>query len=123
MRTCSLPCIKRHKKWAQCSGIRDPTVFVKRADLATPSGIDHDYNFLTGIERNIDNAERDAEERGVILDSADERELGWRQRGLSGPAKGEAKLKAAIEQSGAIISKAPLGMTRAKQNKTHWNKK
>lgn len=59
----------------------------------------------------------------MVLDSGDEREMGWRQRGLHGPVKGEAKLKAALEQSGAIILKAPPGMTRRKQNTTQWNKK
>ncbi|PSN59788.1 hypothetical protein BS50DRAFT_614455 [Corynespora cassiicola Philippines] len=56
-RTCSLPCYKRHQQWAQCSGKRDPTKFVKKSQLATPAGIDHDFNFLTGVERGLEKAE------------------------------------------------------------------
>lgn len=122
-RTCSLPCTKRHKKWAQCSGIRDPTAYLPRADLATPRGIDHDYNFLTSIERKIDGAERDSTERGVVLEHDHERGGGWRKGGRNGPIKGEVRLKEAMGNCGAIVRKAPAGMARAKQNKTFWNPK
>ncbi len=115
--TCSLPCIKRHKQWAQCNGTRDPAAYVKRADLATPSGIDRDYNYLTSIEREFDRAERDATSRGVSL-----AEEGPKRKNRD-YAKGEAALEAAIEKCGVIVVKAPKGMSRAKQNKTHWSKK
>ena len=59
----------------------------------------------------------------MVLDSADERELGWKNRGFHGPAKGEAKLKAAMEKCKAVVMKAPPGMVRAKQNKTYWHRK
>ncbi|MCJ1342052.1 hypothetical protein MMC31_000232 [Peltigera leucophlebia] len=121
-RTCSLPCTKRHKQWAQCSGIRDPTVYLKRSQLASPAGIDHDFNFLTSIERKIDRASRDAEERGVALhdDDPGPPRIRWKKSNLM---KGEVNLKAALEKCEVIVRKAPAGMERAKQNKTVWNKK
>ncbi|KAL4925670.1 uncharacterized protein BDV17DRAFT_283801 [Aspergillus undulatus] len=67
-RTCSLPCTKRHKLWSQCSGVRDPGAYVRRSDLATESAFDRDFNFITGIERHLERAGRDAEERGVDTD-------------------------------------------------------
>ncbi len=102
--------------------MRDPTAYRKRSELATPAGIDHDYNFLTSIERKIDSASRDATERGVILYGDDDEEEGRRKRRKQ-LVKGEAPLKAALEKSEVIVTKAPAGMERAKQNKTFWNRR
>jgi hypothetical protein len=119
-----LPCTKRHKKWAQCNGVRDPTRYVKRADLATPEGIDHDFNFLTSIERNLDRAERDAERRGLdVQEGHHENRKSWKERGLSGPVKGETQMRTALQECGVVVQRAPKGMARAKQNRTQWHKK
>lgn len=119
--TCSLPCTKRHKLWAQCSGIRDPAEYIKRNDLATPAGIDRDFNFLTSIERKLDNAEKDAESRGVQLTDNGERGVSLGHR--LGPRKGEVNVQRAIERTGVIVDRAPKGMVRSRENKTHWHKR
>ncbi|KAI9836440.1 MAG: hypothetical protein M1819_001471 [Sarea resinae] len=116
IRTCSLACSKRHKLWAQCSGVRDPAAYVKRSELATPSGIDRDFNFLTGIEQKLDNADKDAEERGLVTD-------GFQSHGRAGPRKGEVNVQKALERTRVIIERAPKGMSREKMNKTNWNKR
>ena len=103
-----MPCYKRHKQWAQCSGKRDPTVFVKKSKLYTPAGVDHDYNFITGIERGVDEADRKLEDRGIHTDSY-----------VKGP-RHEGCLRHAIEAAQVTIERAPKGMSRQKQNKTHW---
>lgn len=64
--TCSLACNKKHKSWANCSGKRDPTAYMPAAKLKTAAGVDHDYNFLSSIER-----ERERNQREII----DERKL------------------------------------------------
>lgn len=56
--TCSLPCTQRHKAWSACTGRRDPTAFRPLHALKTPAGIDHDYNFLTAIERDRERTQR-----------------------------------------------------------------
>lgn len=66
-RTCSLQCISKHKKWSSCSGERDPTVYMPPSKLKTDAGIDHDYNFLTKIERSIETAEKTMREERDIL--------------------------------------------------------
>jgi hypothetical protein len=104
-----LPCYKRHQQWAQCSGKRDPTVYVKRSKLATPAGVDHDYNFITGIERAFDGAERQLEKSGLQVNNL-----------TSKAQKRENALRQAILRSEIIVEKAPLGMTRQKWNKSHW---
>ena len=88
---------------------------MKRADLATPKGIDHDYNYLTSIERELDQAEKNAASRGIVL--ADEK------RGSKQPAKGETQFNAALERCRVVVAKAPKGMTRSKQNETICSKK
>ena len=89
---------------------------MKRAELATPKGIDHDYNYLTSIEREIDFAEKNALSRGFVL----EEENTVKRRN---PAKGETKLNAALERQRVIVTRAPKGMTRSKQNGTLCSKK
>ncbi|OCK87256.1 uncharacterized protein K441DRAFT_360382 [Cenococcum geophilum 1.58] len=111
-RTCSLPCYKRHQQWAQCSGKRDPTKYVKRSQLATPAGIDHDYNFIAGIERGVDRAEREVIERGIS--SNDE--------GRKGPTSG-SNYEKHLQDAGVIIDKAPKGMSRERSNNTHFDKR
>lgn len=106
--------------------MRDPATYKKRSDLATASGIDHDYNYLTSLERELDRAERDATSRGVLLEqetSGNAAKIHWRAKGLHGPEKGEVPLKAALERSRVIVVRAPKGMARSKQNETHWMKK
>ena len=88
---------------------------MKRADLATPKGIDHDYNYLTSIERQLDHAEKNAIERGFMLEEE--------KRKSKQPAKGEAQLSAALERCRVIVTKAPKGMTRSKQNATICSRK
>ncbi|KAL1877583.1 hypothetical protein VTK73DRAFT_8492 [Phialemonium thermophilum] len=68
-RTCSLPCVRRHKAWASCSGERDPAAFIPREHLRSEAGIDHDYNFLSRIERARERFEREAASRGAVLSS------------------------------------------------------
>lgn len=120
--TCSLPCTKRHKLWAQCSGTRDPAAYIKRSDLATPAGIDRDFNFLTTIEREIEGAEKDAESRGVQLTDNGARGASRREYN-SGHRKGEVNVQRAIETTGVIVDRAPKGMVRSKENSTHWHNK
>ncbi|KKY36512.1 hypothetical protein UCDDA912_g03422 [Diaporthe ampelina] len=64
--TCSLECNKKHKSWANCSGKRDPTAYMPASKLKTAAGVDHDYNFLSAIER-----ERERNQREIV----DERKL------------------------------------------------
>lgn len=96
---------------------------MKKSQLATPKGIDHDYNYLTSIERQIDSAERDAKYRGFIIDNGNTDHGNWRAKGLDGPKKGEEPLRRATERCGVIIERAPEGMSRRKQNVTRWQKR
>lgn len=105
-RTCSLKCVQRHKEWAQCSGKRDPTAYVKKAQLASASGVDHDYNFIFGIEQSRDRAEERLEEKvkqGEDARSAKLNHTNYRNR---------------LHQARVNVEYAPVGMSRQKLNKT-----
>jgi hypothetical protein len=73
--TCSLPCTKRHKSWANCSGRRDPAAFMPASRLKTPAGIDHDYNFLSAIERERARNQRDLVEDRKLFTERDVRAM------------------------------------------------
>ncbi|CAO2650756.1 Nn.00g020480.m01.CDS01 [Neocucurbitaria sp. VM-36] len=110
-RTCSLPCYKRHQSWAQCSGQRDPTKFVKKSQLVTPAGIDHDFNFLTGIERNLEKAERTVNATSIGAPSDSQPKSRNQPGGIP-----YGRLEAA---AGVKIIRAPKGLSRQKENKSH----
>jgi len=77
--------------------------------LVTPAGVDHDYNFIAGVERAFDGAERQLEESGLQAGNLTVK-----------AQKRENALRSAISRNEIIVEKAPLGMTRQKRNRTHW---
>lgn len=106
IRTCSLPCYKRHQSRASCNGQRIETQYVKRSQLATPAGFDHDYNFLTKIERAIQSP---ATKRG---EDDGERPAKRRRKGAVGG------LERYCNQHSINLERAPEGFQRAKLNAT-----
>ncbi|KAJ0422914.1 hypothetical protein BJY00DRAFT_279083 [Aspergillus carlsbadensis] len=142
-RTCSLPCTRRHKLWSQCSGIRDPGAYLRRNELATESAFDRDFNFITGIERRIERAEREAEDRGVDVSGKRVRDAGAvgleheeveevnrdrsgnkRKRGPdSGMSRWEAGFVRRAKGCGVRVIKAPEGMSRGRVNGSKWHHK
>lgn len=127
LQTCSLPCSRRHKLWASCSGIRDPTVFKPKSQLATPSGIDQDYNFLHSIEHRIERSEKlIVEERELVskdeLEFARTGETDTAQKRPKLMQKREELIKKALVKGGTIMVTAPKGMRRNLENETSWSK-
>lgn len=131
-RTCSLSCVKKHKNWSSCNGERDPTVFITLDKLKTDAGIDHDYNFLTKIERSVERAERVLREDRDILPQKDTEPPRKKTRFNKGQSRGRTTVGDGSRQwnRGAIqrmrelrirVSSVPYGMTRSKENKTTWN--
>ncbi|KAJ6184219.1 hypothetical protein N7519_005520 [Penicillium mononematosum] len=127
-RTCSLPCTRRHKLWSQCSGVRDPAAYLKRSELTTESAFDRDFNFITGIERTLERAEREVDNRGIDISGGVQADDG-NPEGLAHPtasrkrkhpnqglAKGEAAFLRGAENAGVRVLRAPKGMSRNKQN-------
>ena len=146
MRTCSLACIRKHKSWSDCSGERDPTVYMPPKQLRTAAGIDHDYNFLHGLETTVQRTEKTlVEERGLL--QADElrrepltvREVRWKtgrdgrkrkvvvtrelREAQGGARRVERLLGNRLRALGVTVLCAPTGMQRQRENKTTFNRK
>ncbi|KAH0151927.1 hypothetical protein KCU67_g10043, partial [Aureobasidium melanogenum] len=116
VRTCSLACSQSHKRRAACSGLRDPAAYVSKSSLQTAGGIDRDYNFLSGLERNLSRAEQQTSERGVALDGKGKPvfQKRWHDNGALGKY---------LREHGIVVHKAPIGMARQKANQTRFIQK
>jgi hypothetical protein len=99
--------VLKHKKRAQCSGVRNPAEYRKRSELASASSIDKDFNFISSLERDLRRREDDLGSRGVGIG-------GTR---ISGKGMGIGLEKAA-ENRGVKLVRAPVGLTRRTENKT-----
>ncbi|KAL4723223.1 hypothetical protein ACLX1H_009713 [Fusarium chlamydosporum] len=141
-RTCSLACIKKHKAWSECSGERDATAYVAPSKLRTPAGVDHDYNFLHGIELSVERAEKLLVEERQIVQEEELRpmtiqEVKWKP-GRDGrkrkvlvtrvlrEAKGrcfERFLAARLKKLNINIVCVPTGMARQRENNTTLNRR
>ncbi|UKZ80768.1 hypothetical protein TrVFT333_008533 [Trichoderma virens FT-333] len=140
--TCSLKCITTHKAWSQCSGERDQTAYVTKSKLATAAGIDHDYNFLHGIEMASERAERVlVEDKGIIqkdeLRPLTMEEVRWKV-GRDGRKRKvlvtrvlkqtkerlvDKLLANKLKKLNTVVVSAPQGMTRQKENQTTISRK
>ena len=115
--------------------MRDPAAYLRRSELSTETAFDRDFNFITGIERSLERADRDAENRGIDLargqDKEDGEEGDIQGSGLSrkrkhpqqGLVKGEAGFLRGAESGQVNVIRAPRGMTRNKQNGSRWHPK
>ncbi|KAI1851747.1 hypothetical protein JX265_010981 [Neoarthrinium moseri] len=132
-KTCSLPCVKKHKTWSSCSGERDPTVFIPAAKLRTDAGIDHDYNFLTKIERKVEQVEKVfTEERGILPQRNQGPPPNKRARLQKGQGRGATTFKDTLRPWARMalprlrkleinIMYQPQGMSRERENKTSYS--
>lgn len=96
------------------------------SQLATPSGIDHDYNFLHGIETRIQRSEKVLiEDLGIVTEGELKRaregkaEEAWKQKGKAG----EVQISTVLQAHNIRVAKAPKGMRRNQENTTTWGKK
>jgi hypothetical protein len=99
------------------------------SELATPSGIDHDYNFLHSIEHRLERSEKllvediDALSRAELQRArAGEDEEEWKRRHEK-EARGEACIARTLREMKCSVITAPKGMRRNKENTTGWNRR
>ncbi|KAJ4314769.1 hypothetical protein N0V84_008704 [Fusarium piperis] len=142
IRTCSLACIKKHKAWSECTGERDATAYIPPSKLHTAAGVDHDYNFLHGIERSVERAEKLlVEERSLVqeeeLRPLTVQEVKWKP-GRDGRKRKVLVTRVLREAKGRVFERflaqrlkklniniicAPMGMARQKENHTTLNRR
>ncbi|KAK3297893.1 uncharacterized protein B0H64DRAFT_458472 [Chaetomium fimeti] len=150
-RTCSLPCIQKHKTRADCDGLRNPRAFMPLNQLKTAAGIDHDYNFLSAIERARERTEKTVVEARQLLSEKELRpqnqEKGFQKvwygdelhhvpvqsqpykkhgRPQEAPALIEGfdkHIRRRLRYLDIEATTMPKGMARQKDNKTSWNRR
>lgn len=62
VKTCSLPCIRIHKKELDCNGIRDKTKFIAKREM-TENDLMGDYTFLEECTQYVNNRKQDPVKR------------------------------------------------------------
>lgn len=142
LRTCSLACIKKHKAWSECSGERDATAYVPPSKLRTPAGVDHDYNFLHGIEMSVERSEKVLVGEKALVQTEELRpmttqEVRWKT-GRDGRKRKVLLTRVLTQARGRTFEKflaqrlkrmnvgvlcAPLGMSRQRENHTTLNRR
>jgi hypothetical protein len=110
-----MPCYKKHQQRASCSGKRDPSAYLKKSQLATPTGLDQDYNYLRDVERAIEHAGQDVCDRGVGAQIAT-------HKGVARTWRPEGKLQDYLTANQITMERAPVGMSRHKVNATRVTK-
>ncbi|AEO61445.1 hypothetical protein MYCTH_2311603 [Thermothelomyces thermophilus ATCC 42464] len=147
VRTCSVPCVQKHKARADCDGVRNPRAFMPLKQLKTPAGVDHDYNFLTSIERARERAEKEVLEARRLLSEKDLRPKNedkvfqkvWygdelRHVPVQSQPYGKPEGPAFIDGFDKHVRRRlrylnidaitmPKGMARQRENKTAWNRR
>ncbi|TKA83663.1 hypothetical protein B0A55_00460 [Friedmanniomyces simplex] len=96
-------------------GKRDPAAYLKKSQLATPSSLDQDFNYLKGIERRIDQASE------TLLKPAEEGAhqsfrtvaTGWRP---------DSRLQRYLAENCITLERAPRGLQRQMENRTRSTK-
>lgn len=114
-------------------------------ELATPAGIDHDYNFLSAIERSVERSDRLlVEEKGIVTvkelreGPPEPRKFSSRGRGRGRGGRGggtdgidhtgiksenEIKILKEYQRIGVRVERLPKGMARQRLNGTSWSRK
>ncbi|TGZ85033.1 hypothetical protein EX30DRAFT_14869 [Ascodesmis nigricans] len=128
-RTCSVACVQRHKKYKQCSGARDPAAYVKRSKLMTESGVNRDFNFLVGVEREIGRRAEVEEGRAkgeltTMVGDAETPVGGDEGKGENRRArKRREEFGRLVKERGIRVLWAPWdGFERARENRTWFSK-
>ncbi|KAK8758939.1 box C/D snoRNA protein 1 isoform X1 [Amblyomma americanum] len=106
-RSCSLPCVKRHKKIGECDGIRDKTAYVP-LDGFTDLDLLSDYRFLEESARVVDSVCRTKPALGVYP----------QQKTLPGFLH---KFQAECRHRGTMLKLLPRCFTKRQENKSQFN--
>lgn len=117
-RTCSAVCSKRHKEQSSCTGIVDPTRYLKKSELLSDvHTLNRDYNFLQRMDRQIHVAVNELEDK---MPKRKVRGAGMSQSNKKRKANNSEDNRKVIVRNGVNIHQLPDGMSRALNNRTGW---
>lgn len=138
VRTCSLNCVKRHKRQTECTGERDQSRFIPKEKLTKDEhNVNRDYNFLLNLGRKIEVSKQDLSKTAKnVMKRA-------KRNGPNNPNKRQNRLRLfpnnglmplieerfsdlsniSIKRKDTILIHLPPGMSRSLSNKTGYDKK
>lgn len=135
IKTCSLPCVKKHKIQTECSGELEHTRFITRDRLNQDKTFtNRDYNFLINTGRKIELGKLDVKRKANAV---------FKRKDKRGESNKRPKTAHSIEDSrihqiekayphsafsvsqrnNTLIVSLPSGMSRSSMNKSGYNKK
>ncbi|CUS23719.1 LAQU0S11e02718g1_1 [Lachancea quebecensis] len=122
-KTCSVACIKEHKSRDGCSGTSaEPTSYVSREKLKSADTSDEtnvmvqrDYNFLLGMNRQLELLKRDGKAKN-------KRVLGAHHRNQPQQKWPRLEQPSQVIRRGVHCILVPRGMQRSLLNKSKWDK-
>lgn len=135
MKSCSLECVRRHKKQNECTGMVDQGKFILRKELSEDSiHINRDYNFLLNFGRDIQLGKSDVKTNAKNIfkrqynpsnrnvkrfkqnEDADRRLVRVNKAYSNSP-------QTTIKRNNTLIIQLPMGMSRSASNKSGYDKK
>lgn len=136
-KTCSFPCVKKHKEEKNCSGAVDLTKFLPRSELASSDvQVNRDYNFLMKVGRHITLGKDD-----IKANAKNVFKRQFHNNNNNNPNK-RVKPNEVVDprkylvdkcfpnspptmtrRNNTLVIQLPLGMSRALSNKTGFDKK
>ncbi|CCH44128.1 hypothetical protein BN7_3686 [Wickerhamomyces ciferrii] len=122
-KTCSLPCVKKHKTQSQCDGVVDNTKYIKRDEFESNEHLVHrDYNFLTNLNRTIDVTKGDVRSQNKKILAHNYRQNNNKRFQKHGYDSNSNQYET-ITKRQVNIRLLPKGMQRSNMNKSGWDKK
>ncbi|ODV80185.1 uncharacterized protein CANTADRAFT_25871 [Suhomyces tanzawaensis NRRL Y-17324] len=135
-KTCSIECVRRHKKQTECSGLVDQTKFVTRNDFTKDSShLNRDYNFLLNVDRYIQLGKSDVKinAKNVFKHGPGNNNRG-NKRFKPNQENEDKRIEAvneiytqkpstAVKRENVLVIQLPSGMHRSVSNKTGYDKK
>lgn len=132
-KTCSVECVKRHKLRSECTGTVDPTKFVEKSELSgNPNLINRDYNFLLNFERRMQNGMEQTKNNVRAMFRKNQGSNPYKRQRTNEADNDPRLLKVnsqfnnpptSYRRENTLVIHLPLGMTRASQNKSGYDKK
>lgn len=134
VKTCSVDCIRRHKKQTECTGTVDQSRFIAKKDLSeTPVHINRDYNFLIKMGRDIQVGKTDIKNSAKNVFKRPNNSNASRRKKFKPDTAIDPRLEMinqifqntthAIKRMNTLVILLPEGMSRSSNNKTGYDKK
>lgn len=141
VKTCSIDCVKRHKRQTECSGLVDQSKFIPKKVLSQDeSHINRDYNFLLNVGRQIHVGKGDIKSsaknvfKRQFSGGNQNKNKRFKNNNVDAQDAMDTRIECVkkvflqepttvVKRNNTMIIQLPTGMSRATSNKTGYDKK